>query len=381
MLIGLDEALYHQSPDPLRTPVTSDHRFYDRYWFSGVDPAGTLAFFVGVGRYTNMGTRDAFLSVVAGTRQHNVRASVLERDVRDDESAALAFTVGPQRVAVLEPFRRLSVRLAAGAAPMAADLTFTSGYPPHLEARHREVRDGRVLQEIQRYDQVGRWTGELEIEGERIPIDDWWGDRDHSWGVRVDVGGLEPGEMHQRSPSFTAWCNFATDRATGLFQVREYADGRPRYVDGRLHWLEDGTVTGSSDVVDIRHEVDFHPGSAIYRQATFGLTLDDGRTVEAHAEPLTQRPWAGRGGGYSRGFTDGMGFGARRGSVVEHDVYDLSDLRRVLLDGHDHHPGHREQHARIRLDGRPGTAHLPIMQRSGAMPGADGGSGAAHSAA
>ena len=56
MLIGLDETLHHQTSAPFSVTGTSEHRFFDRYWFSGLAPDGLVAFFSGTGRYRNLGT-------------------------------------------------------------------------------------------------------------------------------------------------------------------------------------------------------------------------------------------------------------------------------------------------------------------------------------
>ncbi len=359
MLIELDETLYHQTPDPFAVTATSDHRFFDRYWFSGLAPDGSVAFFSGTGRYPNMGTRDAFLNVLVGERQHNVRtAAPLEGPGTDDARTA---RVGDFHVTVVEPFRRLVLRSTAG--PLTAELEFTTDHPPHLEARHREMSGTRVIQEQNRYDQVGRWNGWIELEGTRIDVEDWWGDRDHSWGTRVDVGGLEPREMFRRTPSFTIWCAFSTEAGWGLVQSREFADGSPRYLDGSVHRRGDGEAR----VLDLTSDITYVEGTRTWARAELGLSLSDGTMMHLVAEPHTARPWASKGGGYNRGFSDGLGFGARRGETSEYDVYDLPDANRVLLDGAEIDPGHREQLARVTVDGAPGWAHLPIMPRSGDM--------------
>lgn len=358
MLIGLDETLFHQTPDPFVVTATSDHRFFDRYWFSGLAPDGSVAFFSGTGRYPNMGTRDAFLNVLVGERQHNLRhAAPLEEVGATDPKTA---RVGGYEVTVLEPFRRLALRSTSG--PITAELEFTSDTMPHLEAKHRELSGTRVIQEQQRYDQVGRWNGWIDLDGERIEVHDWWGDRDHSWGTRVDVGGLEPRDMFRRTASFTIWCAFSTEDGWGLFQSREYADGSPRYLDGSVH-----RRGASMRVTKLASDITYVEGTRTWARAEFEVSLSDGTTMQLVAEPHTARPWASRGGGYNRGFRDGLGFGARRGEVSEHDVYTIPDATRVLLDETEIDPGHREQLARVTVDGAPGWAHLPIMPRSGDM--------------
>lgn len=358
MLTGLDEILFHQGPDPFVVVGTSDHRFFDRYWFSGLSPSGDVAFFAGTGRYPNMATRDAFLNVVIGTEQHNVRVS-REIEVVSDADRPRAAVVGPFRVDVVEPFRRILLRVDDG--PVRADLEFRTTWPPHLEERHREMAGHRLVQEQTRYDQVGEWFGWLEVAGHRTEVDAWWGDRDHSWGTRVDVGGLEPAAIRRRTGNRTLWCNFSTDLHCGLVHERTYDDARPPYLDGRIV----GRDGDERFLAGLEHDVESSADG--WSAARLLLRLSDGSAVEIDARPHQRRSWASRGGGYNRGFADGLGFGARRGDVVEHDVYDLSDPGRVTMGGETIDPGHREQLARITVDGRPGWAHLPIMSRSGDM--------------
>ncbi|NKQ57069.1 hypothetical protein HFP15_29785 [Amycolatopsis sp. K13G38] len=358
MLSDLDETLFHQFPQPFAVVATSDHRFFDRYWFCGADPRSGLAFFAGFGRYPNMATRDGFLCVLDGHTQHNVRVATQ----REAATGFLAGSAGPLTVEVHAPYRRIALSLDTPR--LRARLEFRTDRPPHLERHHVELGDARILQDQQRYVQVGSWDGWIELGAGRHRVEDWWGDRDHAWGVRVDVGGLEPPEMSRRTRSFTVWCSFTAGARHGMFQLREYADGRPRYVDGALY--HDGAV---ARVRDIEYDVSFAPGTRVYRRARLWVHLESGDTAEIIAEPLTARAWAGRGGGYSRGFDDGRGFGARRGEVVEYDCYDLTDPAEVRSGGAVVPAGHREQLARLTVDGEPGIGHLPIMDRSGLLPG------------
>jgi hypothetical protein len=358
MLIGLDETLHHQTPEPFSVIATSDHRFFDRYWFSGMSPDGSIAFFSGTGRYPNMGTRDAFLNVVIGERQHNLRIAAPLEVSQDEDS--LSAVVGGYRVTVVEPFRRIVLKTSDDR--VAAELEFTTDKSPHLETKHRELAGTRVIQEQQRYNQVGVWNGWIETPDGRVTVKNWWGDRDHSWGTRVDVGGLEPREMFRRTRNVTIWCSFSTQHSWGYFQTRDFADGSPRYLDGSIHRRD----CPEARVLSVDSNITYSE-SAAWTHAEFTIGLDDGSTVFMTAEPHTIRPWASKGGGYNRGFTDGLGFGARRGEVTEYDVYDLPDLNRVLRDGVEIDPGHREQLARVTLDGNTGWAHLPIMPRSGDM--------------
>ena len=91
------------------------------------------------------------------------------------------------------------------------------------------------------------------------------------------------------------------------------------------------------------------------------LTTADGSTWDVDAEPVLT-VWAYRGTGYDGGFDDGRGLGVFRGEIVEHDVYDVSHPEDVVVPGGTTlRPLHREQGARVTVNGSPGFAHLPVF--------------------
>ena len=123
MLIHLDETLHHQASRPFRMVGISDHRFFDRYWFEALDPAGEVAVIAGLAFYKNMGTCDGFVSVQRHHRQHNLR---LARPLAGDIDRT---RLGPLEVTVLEPFRHLRLRLGSNDSGIALDLEWRSELP------------------------------------------------------------------------------------------------------------------------------------------------------------------------------------------------------------------------------------------------------------
>jgi hypothetical protein len=352
MLSPLDETLAHQASVPFRMAAVSDHRFFDRYWFEAVDPSGAIGLIAGLAFYKNMGTCDGFVSVQADQNQHNLRVA---QPLGDDLEAS----AGPLSIEVIEPFRHIRLHLRRNAHGMEAELDWTSNWPPYTEEHHRVVRAGRTTTDSTRYDQVGSWHGWIQIGGARHDVDQWWGVRDHSWGVRPGVGGFEPSGPAVPSSLLHCWACFSTPSFTCQFQLQEDGDGNRLLFDGQLDWpLGDARV--AIRAVDVSHQISFVPGTRVYDRARFQLRMADGRELAIDARPLL-RPWAYRGTGYNGGYDDGMGLGAWRGTVLEHDVYDLSDLETVRLDGHPHRAGHREQPVRVTVDGEEGIGHLPVM--------------------
>jgi hypothetical protein len=352
-LLGpMDEQLNHQTPRPFLVPGTTDHRFYDRHWFEVIHPEGDIVLLCGMGTYKNMGVADGFLVAQRDGQQTNVRFS---RALEGNPDA----TVGPLSIDVLEAYQSLRVRVAPGDYPLAADLHWASTFPPHLEAPHMTFRDGRVVQDTSRYDQLGRLSGWVELDGRRYASDNWWGVRDHSWGVRPDIGGFEPAHGHERAAFLWLWAAASTAEMSVFFQYREDGKGRVQHIDGAV--VQADSADGSRiPIVGIDHSIDFIPDSRDWSTLTYQLHLADGRQFTIEADAL-HHPWAYRGTGYENGYFDSRGVGVPRGSVVESDRLDLSTPGYVLKDGVPYFPGHREQPARVRINGVAGLGHLPVM--------------------
>ena len=75
MLTALDDTLLHQAPLPFEFVASSDHRFYDRYWFEAIAPDGSAGVLISMGRYPNMNVLDGFVTAQTEGRQYNVRFS------------------------------------------------------------------------------------------------------------------------------------------------------------------------------------------------------------------------------------------------------------------------------------------------------------------
>jgi hypothetical protein len=358
MLSALDETLLHQASVTFRMAGVSDHRFFDRYWFEAIDPSGSIGLIAGLAFYKNMGTCDGFMSVQRDRRQHNLR-------VARPLGEALETCAGPLTIQVLEPFRHLRLGLGPNAHGIEASLEWTSTWPPYAEAQHRVVAAERTTTDSARYDQVGSWSGFITLHGDRYEVERWWGVRDHSWGVRPGVGGFEPPSASGHSPLLHCWACFSTPSYACQFQLQEDGDGKRIYFDGQLDWPI-GDHRRPLRATDVSHEISFIEGTRVYDRLRYRLVLEDDRTLVIDAEPVL-RPWAYRGTGYNGGYDDGLGLGAWRGEVLEHDIYDLSDPEIVLLDGARSPAGHREQPVLVNVNGERGIGHMPVMTR-GPLP-------------
>jgi hypothetical protein len=348
----LDETLLHQTPEPFGTVTSSDHRWFDRDWFGCFSKAGDIGLITGIGAYSNMNVLDGFAAVQHAGLQYNVRASRQFRPQVDQVA------VGPIRHEIVEPLQSVRLVVEPGEHEVAFDLLWEGTFPAHLEPRHRDRLDGRVYQDYSRFDQMGSVSGWVDVRGARFEASDWVGIRDHSWGVRRSVGGFEPftGTMPPEiRGSLMIWLEFATADVNGHVQIMEDGSGNRSLLEGFM-----ATRESRAEVVDVEHDIEFHDGMRAYKRATLQVTTDDGATWAIEAEPVLTA-WAYKGTGYDNGFNDGKGLGAFRGSVVEHDCYDVSHPEQVGTPNGVIVPFHREQHVRLSVNGEVGYGHLPVM--------------------
>ena len=105
-LSSCDDYPVHQAAEFIAHPATSDRNFYDRYYFNMHPSSGDWFAIFGYGQYPNLGVVDAFIDVRHDDSQHIVRASAPLVDRGD-------LSVGPFRIEVLEPLRRLRVVVGA----------------------------------------------------------------------------------------------------------------------------------------------------------------------------------------------------------------------------------------------------------------------------
>lgn len=374
MLSPLDETLRHQIGTTFDHAGTSDPRFFDRYWFAIYDPAGNEpALNLGMCSYLNMNVVDGYAALILEGKQHNVRVSRLLRPEMFTADPNVT-VVGPLRIEIIEPFRRLRLSLGENEWGIGFDLEWSSIMDPYEELPNFTRLRGRVTQDYVRYNQSGTVDGWVEVAGRRTEVTEWWGGRDHSWGVRTDVAGGEPvtgpgDERSVRGGFLWTWITFGSSDMAGHVQYHEIEDGTPVHQEGMLRWA-DGRVVASHDV---RLDFDVYPGTRRFSKATWTIGVHGGEwTVEA--TPIS-RSLSMLGLGYSMGYEDRKGFGVYRGDPhVEHDVYDVSHAEDVVLpDGSVDRPYHRDCAVTYRVtapDGAvfAGAGHVAIIP-SGNLPG------------
>jgi hypothetical protein len=277
-----DERLDHQFADTFATVATSDPSWTEKICAMAARRDGSLQVGFGLGKYTNRNVLDGYAGLSRGAEQITVRGS-RRLFPRPDQSS-----VGPIRYEVLEPMQRVRFALEANPCqPLAFEVIFEAAVPPATEDRtHQRAPLGyRVSAELVRYHQIGTASGWIEVDGQReeISTEDWVSTRDHSWGVRYDVG-TPPTDMDpfdpmramdfqmiwspnlMRDPDGTHWGLFMhLIDAHGFGHHHRTVIGAIEHADGRVERM-----------ADIRPALAYDPSNRRLRGGSVAVTLEDG---------------------------------------------------------------------------------------------------------
>jgi hypothetical protein len=350
MLSRFDDYPIHQTPEPIAQVATSDRNAYDRYWFNGYADDGEFYFGVGMAIYPNLRILDCGFSIVHDGEQHSFHAS--RRAPRDPSETE----VGPFRIQIAEPMKRVRLTIARNDTGIEADLEFVARTACIEEGRQTMRRDGRALMDSTRFTQLGRWQGEVRYAAKTVRVDAArvYGTKDRSWGVRPvgapDPGGAPPTELPQ---IFFLWAPVHwKDRCTHAL-VFEDSKGRA--------WHQEAMIVPAYDSVDaipgiedprtehlprVEHALEYVPGTRRARSAEIALVGWDGERRVMHLEPLLA--FRMKGIGYTH---PTWGHGAWHGELaVAGESWKTADLDEMAIDNQ-----HVQQVMRATMDGERGV--------------------------
>ncbi len=178
MLTELDDLLTHQTFETHDRVFLDDPRWTERFIFEVHDRTGEVFLFTGLGIYPNTGYMDGFSICWHDGRQRNLRAG---RELGDDRWTLHA---GPIRFDIVEPMKTWRLAAEDAGSGFAYELEFRRRCRPFQMPTMRLERDGELLVGYSHFDQGGEYSGWIEVDGQRIEVDGWTGERDRSWGVR-----------------------------------------------------------------------------------------------------------------------------------------------------------------------------------------------------
>ncbi|MCH7788871.1 MAG: hypothetical protein IH940_05460 [Acidobacteria bacterium] len=289
-LTAADESFNHQITETFAHVASSDPSWTEKVCAMAMKRDGSAQIGFGLGRYPNRNVIDGYAALSRGVEQRTVRAS------RRLSDAPELMQIGPIGYEVVEPMRKVRFTLEANdAQPLSFDWLFEAVIPPQTEERSFRRTQARLSTDLVRYHQIGTAEGWIDLDGERIELNhtDWVSTRDHSWGVRYDVGieleDVEPGGMPDGVGFQMIWCPALMERADGSRYGLHL-----HYVWHRLgeHGQKDVTaqvenVDGSVDqIVDIVPDLSFDPDNRRLLGGKLDCRMADGSERPIEVEVL-----------------------------------------------------------------------------------------------
>ena len=287
-LLPSDELFVHQTVDVLSTVSESDLAWTEKVWASIFREDGGLQIDVGLGKYPNRGVMDAFAGASRGLEQWTVRSS---RALAQDPEAT---SVGPVHYEIVRPLEAVRFRLEPNdVVPIAFDVVLEQLMPPFFEERDRRWdREGlRVVTDLLRYHQPVRATGWMELDGTREELEgSWIGFRDHSWGIRRNVGAPAPDVRQPRPLERTEfrmlWSPLALRGPGGdWYELQLHLQDTARasiYSSGHLN-LSDGSQLSAWRV---QPDLQFDQETRRLLGGTIAFDLVDGQRRTLEVEPM-----------------------------------------------------------------------------------------------
>jgi hypothetical protein len=316
-LLPADEGFCHQIADTFAVVGSSDLSWTEKVCAMAAARDGSLQLGFGLGKYPNRNVIDGYGGISHGVEQITVRAS--RRLAPEPERTV----IGPLRYTVVEPLHQVRFVLEPNdCQPVAFDWLFESIVPPSMEDRTHQRRGYRVSADLVRYHQTGVCSGWVEVDGRRTEMtpDTWVSTRDHSWGVRYDVGlpvaDLEPADplagvsfrfiwspVYMERPDasrYALFLHYVIFQAPGFHQKQVSA--AVEHPDGRVE-----------RIVDIVPELSFDPRNRRLRGGRLLCTMADGTPRPLEVEVVSETGFH-LGAGLYFGF-DGHHHGEWRGDL------------------------------------------------------------------
>ncbi len=356
MLTRFDDYPIHQTPEPVAHPASSDRNVYDRYWFNGYADDGEFYFGVGMGLYPNRGILDCGFSIVRDGEQHAFHGS--RRAPGEPSDTA----VGPFKLDVVEPMRKVRLTIDANETGIECDLVFTARTSAVEEGRQTIRAEKRAVFDVTRFAQFGRWQGEIRYAGKTVAVDSSrvYGTKDRSWGVRP-VGEPETGGAPStRLPQFFfLWAPIHWQDSCTAFGVLEDESGFAWHQDGAIvpAYASPDEIPGVEDpgvekMASVAHKIAYEKGTRRAEAVQLTLVGRSGERHEIELEPLLC--FRMKGIGYTH---PEWGHGRWKGELaIGGESWKTDDVNPLALDN-----VHIQQVVRARMDGQEGIGALEQM--------------------
>jgi hypothetical protein len=309
VLTKADDYPVHQRPEPIACAGT-DRNFYDRYFFNAQSPDGSRFLAAALGVYPHLNVIDAAVSWMEGGQQRSVFASRLLASERMDTH------VGPIRVEVVEPLKRLRLTLAETDG-LSADLLFEGRHAPIEEPRFTWRQGPRTIMDVTRMTQNTAVSGSIIADGTRVDANGWRGTRDRSWGIRP-IGAADPQPAAPPVPPqfHWLWAPINFDSHALFFHSNDDAAGNPWNRSAVLVDLASGAETKLGSAA---YEMPYRPGTRRAAACTLSGLSPQG-PVTVRLAPASEFHMHGIGYGHPR-----FGHGGWRGELdVQTERFDAA---------------------------------------------------------
>lgn len=314
-LLGADEGLNHQIVDTFATLSQSELAWTEKIWASLARTDGSLQVDFGLGKYQNRGILDGFGGVSRGREQWTVRGSRVLHSAPED------MAIGPIHLEIVEPLNQMRFRLEPNdVQPISFDIVLAGVTPPFFEERNlvRDRQTGRVDVDVIRYHQGGWASGTVTVNGETHEVnpDEWFGFRDHSWGVRQAIG--EPPADLIPTPGAPKGMRGGMKWSPAFFQRPDgsFYETAIFVVEGPWEYssayLNDANGTQTT-VRKVTPHIDYDPRTRFVKGGELVLTMESGEDRLIEVEALGNSGFFLKTGGY--GPWEGHKHGSFRGAL------------------------------------------------------------------
>lgn len=278
MLTRFDDFCIHQTTEPLAVPATTERNFYDRYWFNGFERDGKFMFEIGFGIYPNRHVMDGHFSIVVDGVQHAFHAS---RRAPIDRTQT---EIGPMKVSVVEPMRKIRFSIADNDTGISCDLLYTARSAPIAEHKNLMSEGVRQIMNTSRFTQFGQWEGWIKAAGRTVEVRaiSTPGTRDKSWGYRPigEQEGGAPGLLNGAPQVYWTWMPLHFDTFCTHYCTFQDAEGNPMQEGGsivptysELSAIPEGEDPQVKHAKNIGHKIEWQPGTR--RAAKARVQLDE----------------------------------------------------------------------------------------------------------
>jgi hypothetical protein len=283
-LTAMDEHLLHQLPEPLSNVVTHHPHWRESYFFIAhrPDAVGDVVILT-MASYPQRQELDSLqMGRIDGERLGGMHVRPYDGDPHTAD-------VGAARVEIVRPYEEVRLWADPEHCALGMDLTFRARTKPYGLRRGIMRAGHELIWDQSHMFQSGTYNGTYTVGATTYEMHDWWGQRDHSWGIRD----------HSRCP---LWLWFQVQLPDGFLGVWhwELASGARVYTDGC--WA--GT-DGSDPValVDFAHDVEWigddgkpgaygeHGDTVAGLRGTATFVLEGGHRVTVDAEGSFDRPY------------------------------------------------------------------------------------------